>query len=167
MSTQITLNLPDEIYKKAQHFAQLTNRNIVDVLTQVIILSLSPIASQSAPTETLENNFVTYLSDEEVIALTESQMEPEQDQRLSELLYNQQAGTLTNSEHFELMALMQVYQKKLLLKATAFREAVRRGLQSLKPKTPEYPLTQFYGCIQDETFIRHPQGKQQEREAIL
>ncbi|MGH8000321.1 MAG: hypothetical protein ACREPR_13050 [Brasilonema sp.] len=41
MTTQITLNLPDEIHKKAEHFAQLTNRNVTDVLTQVIALSLS------------------------------------------------------------------------------------------------------------------------------
>lgn len=44
-------------------------------------------------------------------------------------------------------------------------------IESLKPETPtetpEYPLTQFYGCIQDETFFRHPQGQQLEREAIL
>lgn len=134
MSTQITLNLPDEIYKKAEYFAQLTNRNIADVLTQVIALSLSPIASQSTSAESLENTSVaslsvTSLSDEEVIALTESQMEPEQDQRLSELLYNQQAGTLVNAEHSELVSLMQVYQEKLLLKAQGLGEAVRRGLR--------------------------------------
>ncbi|MCL6753214.1 hypothetical protein KBT16_20490 [Nostoc sp. CCCryo 231-06] len=44
-------------------------------------------------------------------------------------------------------------------------------IESLQPETktetPEYPLTQFYGCIQDETFFRHPQGQQQEREHIL
>jgi len=44
-------------------------------------------------------------------------------------------------------------------------------IDSLQPETrtetPEYPLTQFYGCIQDETFFRHPQGQQPEREPIL
>ncbi len=44
-------------------------------------------------------------------------------------------------------------------------------IKSLQPKTetetPEYPLPQFYGCIQDETFFRHPQGQQPEREPIL
>ncbi|MEH1916411.1 hypothetical protein [Nostoc sp.] len=44
-------------------------------------------------------------------------------------------------------------------------------IESLEPETqietPEYPLTKFYGCIQDETFFRHPQGQQQEREPIL
>ncbi|MDZ8226494.1 hypothetical protein [Nostoc sp. ChiVER01] len=34
-------------------------------------------------------------------------------------------------------------------------------------KISEYPLPQFYGCIQDETFFRHPQGQQPEREPIL
>ncbi|MBH8573354.1 hypothetical protein I8752_10080 [Nostocaceae cyanobacterium CENA369] len=44
-------------------------------------------------------------------------------------------------------------------------------IESLQPVTPteitEYPLPQFYGCIQDETFFRHPQGQQPEREPIL
>jgi hypothetical protein len=44
-------------------------------------------------------------------------------------------------------------------------------IESLQPETPtelrEYPLPQFYGCIQDETFFRHPQGQQPEREAIV
>jgi hypothetical protein len=85
-------------------------------------------------TEGLENYsvtplFVTSLSDKEVLALTELQMEPEQDQRLSELLYNQQAGTLVNADHSELVSLIQVYQEKLLLKAQALHEAVERGLR--------------------------------------
>jgi hypothetical protein len=28
-------------------------------------------------------------------------------------------------------------------------------------------LSRFYGCIQDETFIRHPQGEQPERESFV
>lgn len=129
METQITLNLPSSVYDKAKHFAQLTNRDIADVLTQAITLSLLPIAPKEAPTTNLENLSINSLPDEEVIALTELQMAPEQDQRLSELLYNQQAGTLKDGEHSELLALMQVYQENLLLKANALREAVVRGLR--------------------------------------
>ncbi|MBR8834969.1 MAG: hypothetical protein DSM106950_13260 [Stigonema ocellatum SAG 48.90 = DSM 106950] len=129
MATQITLDLPDEVYKKAEQFAQLTNRNVADILTQVITLSLSPVSSQSALTNSLEIPSFSSLPDEEIIAFTELQMESEQDQRLSELLYNQQAGTLTNTDHCELLALMQVYQERLLVKAQALREAVQRGLR--------------------------------------
>jgi hypothetical protein len=28
------------------------------------------------------------------------------------------------------------------------------------------PLSQFYGCIQDDSFIRHPQLEQPERETL-
>ncbi|HAA29188.1 MAG TPA: hypothetical protein DCE56_17665 [Cyanobacteria bacterium UBA8553] len=28
------------------------------------------------------------------------------------------------------------------------------------------PLSQFYGCIQDDSFIRHPQNEQPERESL-
>ena len=68
------------------------------------------------------------LSDEQVLALTELQMEPDQDARLSELLDRQQAGLLTENERLELQALMQIYQEGLLQKATALSEAVKRGL---------------------------------------
>lgn len=128
MDTQITLNLPSSVYDKAKHFAQLTNRDIADVLTQAITLSLLPITSKEAPAN-LENLSINSLPDEKVIALTELQMAPSQDQRLSELLYNQQAGTLKDTEHSELLALMQVYQENLLIKANALREAVVRGLR--------------------------------------
>jgi hypothetical protein len=28
------------------------------------------------------------------------------------------------------------------------------------------PLSQFYGCIQDDSFFRHLQGEQSERESL-
>jgi hypothetical protein len=129
MTTQITLTLSDDLYQKAEYFAQLTNRNVADVLAQVIALSFSPLTPNTVSTESQERVSVATLSNQEVVALTELQMEPEQDQRLSELLYNQQAGTLTDAERSQLWALMQVYQEKLLLKAQALREAVQRGLR--------------------------------------
>ena len=56
-------------------------------------------------------------------------MEPVQDHRLSELLDEQQAGSLTSDERSELLAFMQIYQEGLLRKAQALHEAVRRGLR--------------------------------------
>ncbi|WP_334933265.1 hypothetical protein [Nostoc sp.] len=60
---------------------------------------------------------VSVLSDEQVLVLTELEMQSEQDARLSELL-----------DRSELQTLMQVYQEGLLRKATALSEAVKRGL---------------------------------------
>jgi len=39
--------------------------------------------------------------------------------------------------------------------------------QTSLPKNFETsPLSQFYGCIQDDSFFRHPQGEQPERELM-
>lgn len=123
MSTQLTINLPDEIYHQIQHLAQLSNRQISEVLADTIKLSLPLLNLQTRFQEPIST-----LSNEQVLALTELQMEAEQDRQLSNLLDQQQAGTLTEIEQVELQALMQVYQAGLLRKATALSEAVKRGL---------------------------------------
>ena len=40
-----------------------------------------------------------------------------------------------------------------------YQTSLPKGVESV-------PLSQFYGCIQDETFIRHPQHEQPEREPL-
>jgi predicted transcriptional regulator len=123
MSTQITITLPDEIYQRAELFARLANRDIASILADTIQLSIPPVR-----TSILDLEPIADISDKQVLALTELQMEPEQDARLSELLDRQQAGLLVESERLELQALMQIYQEGLLRKATALSEAVKRGL---------------------------------------
>lgn len=123
MSTQITITLPDEVYQRAERFARLANRDIASVLADTIQFSIPPISPESAALEP-----VSALSDEQVMVLTQLQMEPEQDTRLSDLLDRQQSGILTEIERIELQTLMQIYQEGLLRKATALSEAVKRGL---------------------------------------
>jgi predicted DNA-binding protein len=123
MSTQITITLPDEVYQRAERFARLANRDIASVLAETIQLSIPAISPEAAALEPIST-----LSDEQVIALTQLQMEPEQDARLSDLLDRQQSGILTETERKELQTLMQIYQEGLLRKATALSEAVKRGL---------------------------------------
>ncbi|NEQ23919.1 MAG: hypothetical protein F6K28_33235 [Microcoleus sp. SIO2G3] len=123
MSTQITITLPDEVYQRAERFARLANRDIASVLADTIQLSIPAISPEVAALEPIST-----LSDEQVIALTQLQMEPEQDARLSDLLDRQQSGILTETERKELQTLMQIYQEGLLRKATALSEAVKRGL---------------------------------------
>jgi hypothetical protein len=126
MSTQITITLPDEVYQRAERFARLANRDIASVLADTIQLSMPSIRADALNLEPISD-----LSDQQVLALTELQMESEQDTRLSELLDRQQAGHLIEDERLELQALMQIYQEGLLRKATALSEAVKREL--IKP----------------------------------
>ncbi len=129
MSTRVTVTLRDDLYRQAEQFARLSNTKVAEVLTDAIELSLLPVNWQASEVEP-----VSALTDEEVLKLTELQMPPKEDRRLSKLLSRQQAGKLTPEERTELMALMQVYQTGLLRKAQALGEAVRRGLR--KPLTP-------------------------------
>lgn len=126
MSTQITLTLPDETYRRAMHLAQLTGRDIADTLADTLDISLQPLGAELAPGKPIAE-----LSDAEILAAVDSQMEAAQDRWFSELLDKQQAGKLSDNERPELLALMQVYQEGLLRKAQALNEAVHRGL--LKP----------------------------------
>ncbi|MHC5610461.1 MAG: hypothetical protein ACYTXA_05445 [Nostoc sp.] len=123
MSTQIIITLPDDIYQRAERFARLANSDVASILVDTIQLSIPPVSGDVTDLEP-----VSVLSDEQVLVLTELQMEPEQDARLSELLARQQSGTLTEGDRSELQTLMQVYQEGLLRKATALSEAVKRGL---------------------------------------
>jgi hypothetical protein len=123
MSTQITITLSDDIYQRAELFARLANRDIASVLADTIQISIPPIRL-----DVLDLKPIADISDEQVLALAELQMEPDQDTRLSELLDHQQAGLMTESERLELQALMQIYQEGLLRKATALGEAFKRGL---------------------------------------
>jgi len=124
MSTQVTVSLPDETYRRAEHLARLTGRDVADILSETIHLSLDPLGTLGLPAMP-----VTNLSDADVLALADSQMDTGLDWRLRELLAKQRAGELTQSESNSLSALMQVYEDGLLRKAQGLNEAVRRGLR--------------------------------------
>jgi hypothetical protein len=129
MTIPVTLNLPEDLYRRAERFARLANRDVQTVLADTLTHSLPPI---SAAIDALP--LISELDDAQVIALTQLEMAPDQDDRLSELLYKQQAATLATHEPQELDDLMQVYREGLLRKATALAEAVNRGL--MEPLTP-------------------------------
>jgi hypothetical protein len=123
MDIPVTINLPDDVYRRAQRFAHLANRDLPSVLADTLTHSLLPISAQSN-----EHPSISELSDPQVMALTHLEMEPAQDTRLSELLDKQQSGTLNSEEPQELDTLMQTYREGLLRKAAALAEAVKRGL---------------------------------------
>lgn len=118
---QVTVNLPEETYRRAKRLAQLTHREVADVLADTLSLSLPSLAEgKSLSTQDI--------ADVHVLALTKLQLSAEEDERLSTLLEKQQAGELTDEDLPELNRLMQVYQEGLLLKSEALAEAVSRGL---------------------------------------
>ena len=124
MDTQVTLTLPEELYEYAKRWATLTQRDLSEMLTDALTIVLTPVYT----TPRLEKP-VSSLSGEVVLALSKAQMRPSQGRRLSELLEKQREGELTDSEHSELLALMQVYNQLWIRQSEALAEAVRRGLR--------------------------------------
>lgn len=124
MTVRVMVDLPDDVYRRAESLALVTKRKVSEVLADTIEISLPAISGRPRL-----NRSIADLTDQRVLALTNLQMDPDQDKRLSVLLNKQQAGQLTEAERSELWALMQVYQEQLLQKAQALAEAVRRGLR--------------------------------------
>ena len=129
MATQITVTLQDDTFRRAAYLAELTGRDVADVLAETIDLSLDPHGVPAAPPPPVET-----LSDAEVLELANARMDPARDDQLRTLLERQQAGPLDADERAALPVLLQVYQDGLLRKARALRVAVQRGLRP--PLTP-------------------------------
>lgn len=123
MSTQITVDLSDETLKRAEWLATETGRPIGELLAETIELSLKPLTGSG------NGSSITNWSDDDVLAAADGQMSEADDRSLGELLDRQQAGLLNAPEQAELAALLECYQRGLLRKALALREAVRRGLR--------------------------------------
>lgn len=121
MSTQLTLDLPENLVARAQTIALRAGQSVNDLLAESIELSLKPWGTA------LESD-IRQCGDEEVLKACDLELAAEDDRLLTELLRRQQAEALSVHEQAELASLMQVYQEGLVRKAEALREAVRRGL---------------------------------------
>lgn len=125
MTMEVTVSLPDQVYRRALHLAHLSQRPVSEVLTETIALALPTLPDDGADSTPL-----AALDNAALLALTTQELPPADDAHLSALLEQQQAGTLTEEQRSQLAGLMQVYQLGLLRKAQALEEAVRRGLRA-------------------------------------
>ena len=122
MSTQLMLDLPENLVARARTIAKRAGQSVNDLLAESIELSLKPWSTA------LEGDIRQY-GDEEVLKACDLELAAEDDRLLTELLRRQQAEALSVHEQAELASLMQVFQEGLVRKAEALREAVRRGLR--------------------------------------
>jgi hypothetical protein len=116
MDETITLDLPEPLLESARAVAAQSHRRIEDVLIEWL-----DRAATDVPVE--------LLSDEQVLACCDLQMEPSQQALLSDLLTRQREGTLTTDERGQLDSLMGIYRRGMVRKAQALKVAVDRGLQ--------------------------------------
>lgn len=123
MVMQITLNIPDAVYQRAKKLAGLIDVDIETIVSMMLELSLprfNPDIDLSLP--------VSSLSDSDLLSATKLRLIPEQSERHSQLLQQQQNATLTDTEKAELDTLNRVYELGVVYQSQALAEAVKRGL---------------------------------------
>jgi hypothetical protein len=116
MAEIITLELPEALAQQAKEIAALTHRRVEEVLLEWLDRASADLPLESLP-------------DEQILALCDLQMQPRQQDQLSDLLTRNQEGTLTGLEVSHLDELMQIYRRGLVRKARALKVAVERGLR--------------------------------------
>ncbi len=118
---EVTLNLPENIYRNFQKLAERTSRRIDEVIAEKI--------QNDYWAENLDaGESIANLSDAEMLELANLKLSEQQDKRMSRLLENQRESRITTSEKIELEGLMGLYRMGNLRKAQGCLEAVRRGL---------------------------------------
>lgn len=118
MSEQITIEVSDQVIRRAGLIAAQTHQRIEEVIARLLeaVIPESPVAT---------------LTDEEVLALAQSKFTPEQQARFSYLLEQNRESAMTAEERAELDRLMDIYERGTLRKSQALSEAVSRGLMEL------------------------------------
>jgi hypothetical protein len=119
---QVTLNLSENVYRRAERLAELTGRDVKDITANQLDVSLPPLGSE------MDHRPVETLSDNDILALSESMMDENLNSRMSLLLQKQQAGEINDAERAELKMLMEIFEIGQLRKAHALVESVKRGL---------------------------------------
>ncbi|MCL4707813.1 hypothetical protein KJ068_21870 [bacterium] len=127
MNQQITITLSETALARANNLASVVAQPLERVLAETLELTLPDVGAEVLP-------HVATLPDEEVLALTQAQMVPEQDTQLSELLQKQQPGLLGDEDRIMLHGLFQTYLRLWLRQSEALAEAVKRGLH--EPLSP-------------------------------
>lgn len=123
---EISVKLPNNLYQDISQMARAKKKSVAEIIKNALRKAVDEEEENSARS-------LAGCSDAEVLAVANMKMPKEQAERQSELLYKNQADTLTALERNELESLMLVYQHGNLRKSQGIAEAVLRGLI----KTPD------------------------------
>jgi hypothetical protein len=113
---QVVLALPAALVRRAERIAQRSHRPLETVLAEWI-----DRAAAETPVEALD--------DDDLLAACDARMGQEEQAELSSLLADNREGRLDEAGRALLDERMREYDRRLLRKAQALREAVARGLR--------------------------------------
>ena len=117
MKRRVTLNLSDDILRRALEIAANSDRNLEHVLEEWIDRSADEIPMEA-------------MSDREILALCNFEMNVVHTQELRDLLQADRTRTLSADESKRMDELLQTYRRGTIRKARAMEVAKARGLIS-------------------------------------
>jgi hypothetical protein len=117
MSDRVTIELPDELARRARAMAAAGHRRLEDAVVDWIARAVA-------------EPDVKMLPDEALLRLCDATLEPDDQHELSGLLADSREGRLDTAGRARLDELMDLYRRGLVLKARAWEEAVTRGLRT-------------------------------------
>lgn len=122
----VTLHLPEPVYQRAKHAADVLQQSVEDLIIDTLTSTLPVL--DDVPTETAnEIAAMIHLSGEALQGLATSTLRPEWQILLSELLDQQGCGEVDEAEQRELAALMAEYGRLMLRRAKAVALLLARG----------------------------------------
>ena len=98
MAELVTLELPEQVVRSAREIATRTHRPLEEVLVEWIDRAAAELP-------------VDALGDEQVLALADMQLDAAQNDELSDLLCQNQAGTISEEQRRHLQELMHAYRR--------------------------------------------------------
>jgi hypothetical protein len=124
---QVTIELPDLILRRLTQLAEATHQSVETLISQSVLSNLPP-STEIAPPE-LQQEFLRMqtLSVETLMPIAQSQVDPVQFDRHTELLEKNEAGILTSEEREELTSLRVAAEQLMLRKAYAWSLLRWRG----------------------------------------
>ena len=120
---EVTLNLPENVYRNFSKLAEEKHRRVEEVITDKL---QGDFSADNADYEKM----VAGWSNEDVLALAKLKLPKEQAERMSELSDKVQRGTISKVEENELEIYLEIYNNANLRKARGIAEAVKRRLIS-------------------------------------
>jgi uncharacterized protein YecA (UPF0149 family) len=115
MNQEVTLKISDRIIQQATLAASRKKNRVEEVLSDWL-------------ESVFQEKFTDKMSDKEILALTKIQISPDEQERLSELLFKNRETGLNKDEQRELDLMIEISERNMVKKSEALRVAVQRGL---------------------------------------
>lgn len=122
----VNVRLPETLFQRLKHIAELTHRSVEDVLTTTVNAAL-PASPDIPPELANELAAMTLFSDESLKASAQSSLSAAQQKRLTQLTHAGGIRSLTEAENRELQILRDLYDRAVLRRAKALAILAQRG----------------------------------------